>query len=421
VSYDRSGITLDDLTDGTWLVENQPIIIYYGGEDLPGSEYEMIFKGRVKRLESWDNSTLTLSVQDLTEDLYKSEINPNVIDAATYPNAGANTDKPKPFGVGYCKFVKPLLIDTSTNTYMFHDNTTVAYTALYSVYVDGASVSFTDNTNGTFTLSSAPTGTVTCDFAGAWGLVPALGTEVSNLLTTFGGLTAGDIDSTYITNLNTALPYSPGYWFSKPTDVLTAIDTLASGWPIWYGFTRDGIFRIAEFTIPTGSADHDLTEAEILRDSFSARPVGDVLYKQRIGYAHVFNPIPEGQQAGTVAYATRLLQAEAWQYISLTNAATLTDFPLATFGGDIFCYVWINTTHVNWLVYKHLMLRCAYFREITLQVKFLDFEFELGDSVSITWTTDMGYNRFNLSSSLFRITEIAEDYDTNTITLKLWG
>ena len=62
---------------------------------------------------------------------------------------------PRAFGMG--KFVEPLLLDDANKKYH------AAYGTVQYVYDDGVSVGFTDNGDGTFTLSANPVGTITMD------------------------------------------------------------------------------------------------------------------------------------------------------------------------------------------------------------------------------------------------------------------
>ena len=60
ISHDRSGISTDDI-GRRWIVKNQSCLIYYGGGNLPSSEYKLVFDGKITGSKFGDG-TISLSI-----------------------------------------------------------------------------------------------------------------------------------------------------------------------------------------------------------------------------------------------------------------------------------------------------------------------------------------------------------------------
>jgi len=82
--------------DGYWNVIldkflwfNQPIKIYFGGEDLPFSEYDPAFTGRMQDKE-WDETRVNFRLKDSQLELLRS-FPDNLFDTSTYPNMDASS------------------------------------------------------------------------------------------------------------------------------------------------------------------------------------------------------------------------------------------------------------------------------------------------------------------------------------------
>ncbi len=106
-----------------------------------------IFKGRAIIIDEDDVSiTLILKTKDYDIKLLENAPDLNDLTQRVFPRA---------FGIG--KYVNPLLLDDVNLIYH------AAYGNVQAVYDDGVSVSFTDNGDGTFTLSNQPVGEISMD------------------------------------------------------------------------------------------------------------------------------------------------------------------------------------------------------------------------------------------------------------------
>ncbi len=105
----------------------------------------------------WGGNGILIDDNELSVTYLCKTIEPsvNLLDPAPDLNNLTNRVYYRAFGKG--KFVKPLLLDDVNLKY--HG----AYGTVQAVYDDGVSVSFTDNGDGTFTLSANPVGEITMD------------------------------------------------------------------------------------------------------------------------------------------------------------------------------------------------------------------------------------------------------------------
>lgn len=111
------------------------------------------------------------------------------------PDLGDLTNRvyPRVFGIG--KFVEPLLLDDVNLIYH------AAYGTVQAVYDDGVSVGFTDNGDGTFTLSANPVGSITMDVNAVGSTIIEVAQFVANRLgLTFDGSLATAEPVNYFVN-----------------------------------------------------------------------------------------------------------------------------------------------------------------------------------------------------------------------------
>lgn len=409
-------VTLDDLLDGTYLVAGRAIVIKYGGEDLPESEYRTIFSGTCGALRSWNNAGFRIEIGDPLEALRQKKATPNVIPQALNTPESV-VGKPVPLALGRCRNVSPILIDDVAYTYRVSDAAPagVGCSAVTAVHDDGAAVSYTDHGDGTFTLALSPVGTITADVDGATfsGVYKnTVGGILNGLLTTLGGVS--NVSSSHIAALDAAMPYEVGIYVADAVDVLTVMDRLCKGLPIWRAFTRLGQFRCGEFAPPTGTPDLVVDETGTVVGSLSGE-TDPVIWKQALRFGRNHTPIPEDRAAGSLSLDQKSWLATDWRTAEASDPAIQTAFPLAA-EGDPADTALIDAADAEAVAAKWLALQGAFRRRYRITLKPLSLAYELNACARLV------FPRFGLElGDEFRIVAVEEDYNGKTVSLELWG
>lgn len=221
------------------------------------ADFEQVFTGVVDRLEIVDDVTLRLHIRDRLGELDKP------IQDSLFTTGDA-INKPKPLCFGACYNVTP--VQTGDRTYQVHDGAVQAITA---VYVDGVVKTLTthytvNTTTGVITFVADASGTVTADVQGATApdTYNKPGEIVEEIVTTYGGLAAGDLDTAAFTAFDTVTK-SMGLYIPANANILDALDSILGSFHGYYGITRAGKFTIAQVTNPasgTSVLDLDTTE-----------------------------------------------------------------------------------------------------------------------------------------------------------------
>ena len=325
--------------------------------------------------------------------------------------------KPVPLALGRCRNVSPILIDDVSYTYRVTDTAPagVGCSAVTAVYDDGAAVSYTDNGDGTFTLSLSPVGTITADVDGATfsGVYQnTVGGILNGLLTTLGGVS--NVSSSHIAALNAAMPYEVGLYVADAADVLTVMDRLCEGLPVWRAFTRSGQFRCGEFAPPTGAPDLVIDETGIVVGTLSGE-TEPVVWKQTLRHGRNHAPIPEDRAAGSLTLDQRAWLANEWRTVEAADPAIQTAFPLAA-EADPADTALTTKADAEAVAAKWLTLRGAFRRRYRLTLKPLSLAYELHAEARLV------FPRFGLElGDEFRIVAVEEDYNAKTVSLELWG
>jgi hypothetical protein len=155
---------------------------------------------------------------------------------------------------------------------------------------------------GYFRLGSSPTHTITADVqAGAASSDRTVAQVLEALALRAPTIASGDINSTDVSDLDTANSFTVGYWQQSEGTVLRAMETVAQGAGVYFGFDRLGELRMGEWNAPgtsvatfkeadagsdvrLASGEYDIVnlEGEPTRDS--DRPVFEVVAKFKRNY-----------------------------------------------------------------------------------------------------------------------------------------
>lgn len=405
-------IDVDDLLSGVWTVDGRPLEIRYGGEKLPESEYQPIFKGTAGRIKSWGRTSFDMEIVSPQQELKTLILNPNTISAGTnVPESSVG--RVTPLALGRCKNISPILIDDANYTYLATDTTTAGYSGISAVYDNGVPVNFADNGNGAFTLAVAPVGTITCDINGAilsGSYKSTIAGIADGLVRVFAGLGDVSIDTLSVAACEAALPYTVGLYLNDSTDLLTALDKLMQGIPAWHSFTRTGTFRIGEFALPTGTPDIALSDME-------ARDVKGSSYEKLIWSQSILydkNHTVISQPAGAVSQAQRAWLSEEYRTAKYADSGIQGVYPLAD-EADPLSTCLITQADASAVAAKWVSLFGQLRRQYSFKVP-LSLEYELHQEV------EFKYPKYGIQTGFkSRLISITEDYTNKKIELVLWG
>lgn len=388
------------LTGYAW--DNRPVVIKVGGPELTFANYKTLLTG-VMGMPTWDDQKITVPVYDKKWILSTAMAPTAVFDTTAYPNISSeDAGKPIPelWGNAVTRITPVCINQYNKSEYKISGR---ALTTILGVYDDGVPgyVSFTPHlSDGEFDTIVTPTGNITCLAVGTCvtlvgGVYKALlGDCISDVLQTFGGLTSGEIDATTLATFNTDCPYHTFYYLTEQKDVLTIIDEMIQGCNAFHRFDRDGVFQISLFDAPAGSPDLTI--------------IGD---SEIISFDGV-EPIPDIYYQGVIASNYNWI-SKTWLSRNFFTDSTIKDLNLsAKDKGEI--QTLLSNTSTDPVATQFLDLWGTPRFKYSLTMKLQPLQFSLYSVVSLT------RNRFGLSSSLFLIISIEEDYTNNTVKLVLF-
>jgi hypothetical protein len=429
ISHDRTGIYMEDLGT-TWVAQDQLVVCYFGGDDLPLSEYAQVFYGTCQGIKHADQGP-TLDLSGLENQTKRKTVGSNKVTVAAYPNCGTNAGKPKPVAIGYCWNCEPILVDFVAYQYMYHENSS---STLYSVYANGVALTtpaqYTDNGDGTFTLAAAPTGRITCAIGGPYAFTP-WASVLSGVLQTWGGISAGQIDATAVAAANIVLPFYADRYITVETSVFEVIKSLSDGVPAWWGFQKSGIFSMREVTDPSsGTTDWEISSevsSEIpiafIDGSLTVGQASTPVYRTNVQYLENNAPTSTNQLSGTLTEAQKMTFVDKYRKDYYQDTSVLTPYPLA--GANEITLRSSSAAHAVSAATKWVNLLKVPRRLVRLTVKAMELGYEKGDIVELTYKTELkdgsDWYRHGLNATKLMITSIKENYSRAEITLELWG
>jgi len=333
VSRGEVTLLLNDDTQG--LIYNwfnlQPLNIFMGSPDWEKDDFRKIVSGVVKN-KSIQQNNLILVFRDESEII-------NTPFSRTAISGGVADGKNIPLCFGECFNVSPLLIDSATSKYQVHDG---AIEAITQVRDNGVSVAFTANlTTGTFTLTSAAAGQITCDVKGskpASGIVTGYKVKAVDLvrliISNYSNFDESKIDDTAFTALDTLAPYNCGLYIQSDTfTILEAIDQLLKSIGAFWLITRLGEFSIGRISLPS-SGDNFLYRDEIENFGVTVKKVIDPKISVRLGYRKNWTEQKSGL-AGAVTESNRLLYGAKYSISLSEDLSVLTNYPDAIASPEI--------------------------------------------------------------------------------------
>lgn len=405
IVIDNSNGVRDSWLDDAW--DGRTYRLYLGDPSWIKSDYRLMVSGVVDDISAKSIRTLSLRTKDKQHLLSRS------VCTSYVTGSTANKDQRMPVCYGECYNIQPVLINSATFTYAVHDG---AVNSIVAVYEDGAAKGFTANNGaGTFTLSSAAAGRITCDVQGSktsGTYVSTTADIVKRILTERTSITAGNIDSTSISNFNTAVPGAVGFYAQdSTTTVMQALDFLIVGAGAFYSFDRAGNFYLSQFKAPSGSPvisigtdDAPVNQLEIISRWLPSKTV-------RLSYKKMWTLQADGL-ASSVADARRAELAQGYSIVKVTNSVSqflLADEP------PVESTAFVSQTDAS----TEATRRAGIYNQIRKIIKLTCFlrpaQIKLGDVVSL----DLG--RYGLTGAALALcVGIDESYTDRRITLTLF-
>lgn len=260
-----------------------------------------VLVGVIKEKPEFNDSLVSFRIQDKLGSL-DVPVQRNLI-----VSTDSSNNNPFPICLGTVENIKPVLIESATHKYKWH---TGPVDSIGAIYFKGSAVtSFTtDNANGEFTLTTRPIGTVTLDGNGAKPAgthLTKIGEIAEYLITEFGGLSAGEIDTTSFAQLNIDKPYDLEYYISDRQNLLDVLDSLFSSVGAFYLINYEGKVIVGHIKDPANeTAVESFDGNNIQLDNFSVKPLGTIQWRTRLFYNRNFTVQADGDLAGSITDPT---------------------------------------------------------------------------------------------------------------------
>lgn len=263
-------------------VDGREVRAYAGpqGGDMP-SDFTRVLTATAESLR-FDGDDIVITLRDRLAILDLPLIQTRYAGNNSAPNGvegdSAFKDRVKPKLYGKAINVSPLLVNTSKSIWQFCSNqaTVSAVRDRGAALTAGAAyTSQTDmettapaagqyrvwsSSSGTyFRLGTEPAGTITGD-------IYTSETKVASNLSTIAqdaGISSGDINSTDVTNLNTANSASAGIWVDGDSTALDVMTELANSIGAWFGFDNNNVMRMGRLEAPSGTAAFSIIQDRI--------------------------------------------------------------------------------------------------------------------------------------------------------------
>ena len=405
VEIDNSGGVRDAwLLDG-W--DGRQIKMFLGDTAWPKADFRLVFAGVTEDISASGNNSLSLRVRD-RQHMLDVPLQTNRIGGT-----GTTKDQRLPVCYGEVKNIEPVLVDAAARRYQVHDGTIQSIDA---VYQDGvAIVTYTASlATGTFALTVALTGRITCDIKGsnAGSYVNKTADVMQRLITDRSSLTASDIDTASVTQLNTDAPGTVGVYVTDDNaTVLTALDILATGAGVYFCIARDGKLTMAMFKAPSGTPAVALTDddMELAQIELTRRIVP--LKSVRIGFAR-FHATQDSGAASTLTEAQR--QRLRDEYLVSYAATGVTGFLLAI-DDDLAGTCYVTSADAATEATRRATLWGVLRRVFRMRGFLAAQQVKLGDVVSL----DLA--RYGLAGGvLARVIGIRESVTSNSVELEVF-
>lgn len=308
-----------DVIYNVWTWINADFLVYFGGESLPFTEYQLIYMCQ-NREESWSDGQVWFDTVNYA-DLLKRTIPVTPLFGANV--ASSDTGKPIPLCIGIKTGIKPLLSDESTpdaHVYTIADASFQTLKAIDAVYdgvttLTGGGVDYNvDLANCKFTMATyTPSGEITCDVKGAkisditgeasTDLMTLAGDIVKFLLITILGRASTDLNSTSFAASRIANDFGLSKYIRYKRNMASYIAEIERSVLGNFYIDNDGLFAFDIYE-PILIEDDSLIEEEmtsfVQTSPISRRFAGIKIYHNPMPYTRdETSPVSEGGEEDT--------------------------------------------------------------------------------------------------------------------------
>jgi hypothetical protein len=301
--------------DAKYIWVNRTIQLYYGDPEWITTNYaqiitdfELIFDGVIVDVSSRNRNRLNIMVRDKMERLNNPVTEDKLGEYGTWVGGYPNKDALKPLVFGEIHNSTPLQTNPATLEYMANYGVTEQLVEVRDngvpVYTYGSTTATAANianlaTLGTFTLTTAPAGTITTTIQGVkksinltnGNLDSVYKNNVANLVTLittqFGNpatkLVTADLDLTNLAAFESANAQSVGLLINSTITVKEACGALVNSLGAQLVFTRQGKLQILRFGVPTGTSVA-ITNNDIIQNSLVVTEKITVVAASKLGF-----------------------------------------------------------------------------------------------------------------------------------------
>jgi len=310
---------------------NRSISIYIGDPSWKKSDFKLLFKGNVADIGSSGRNNLNLVISDVFQ-----KLNAPITDQTVQITGKNNAVELVPLTFGECFNVTPLLVNSGTLTYQVHNG---PIERIIEVRDNGIPVLFTANlTAGTFTLTRAPFGQITCSVQGhkpSGTYTNKIGETIKNILTQYGPsgarLQNTDINTTNFTNFDNSFPVvnseytrAIGVYIRETANVLDVCNRLAKSARAQLTVTAGpqendsdvGLLKLIKLEIAS-SAVQNITSSDIEEYSLSISDKAPIKPTSKLGYGRNWTVQESGLAAGVPSNLQDIYSKQ--YFLAITN------------------------------------------------------------------------------------------------------
>jgi hypothetical protein len=276
-----------DNLDGSldaWLADvwaNRGFRMYVGDMRWPRADFRKVFDGLTADLDSRGREVWNLKARDKLQRLNTA------VTQTKLGGASVNADRLIPLLFGECHNIEPLLIDKALLKYQVHNG---PIERIIEVRDNGVPVAFTpDLATGTFTLSAASVGVITCSAQGdkAAGVYANTVSKIAQRLATGFGtdpFAGGDLDAANLTAFDAANAQPVGIYLTDVANVLDIVQQLAGSVCAQVTMSTTGLLRLLKITLPLPGASTAVTAVNMIARSLKPSQRPSVQPAVKIGY-----------------------------------------------------------------------------------------------------------------------------------------
>lgn len=312
---------LDDWLEDVWAL--RPIKIYMGAPYWPRSMFELVFSGTVEDIAPKSRSVLSLKLRDVLAPLNAP------VTTAVVGGGGDNKDSIIPIAVGEVFNITPLLVSTIGDpVYRVSQG---AVERIIEIRDNGYPISATTSAGtGTFTLTNARYGTITCDVQGvlmSGTYKNSVGDIVEALATSLGDgqkLLESDLDTDAIASFKTAHTQPVGYYISDRVNRLQAMQEVANSVGAVVSCSLGGKVKLVklEFSTPTIT----ISEANMIEGSFQPASKSPVKGAVQLAGCRNWTPQETSSLAASLPIASLPLLSEEYTVVKQEDVAVVADY-----------------------------------------------------------------------------------------------